>query len=126
MASCRDNYLDLHISRFVVYSLTAAGYFASLFALQLYHPVAYVLLPVEDGWLENATFVGFMLTACFAGRLAAQPGLGRQRVMLAAICAVSAFIALEEISWGQRIFGLATPEPLLAINRQGQITLHNT
>jgi hypothetical protein len=36
-----------------------------------------------------------------------------------------AFIAAEEISWGQRLFGLETPEVLEEINRQSEINLHN-
>ena len=35
------------------------------------------------------------------------------------------FIAGEEISWGQRIFGWRTPEELRAINAQQEISLHN-
>lgn len=31
----------------------------------------------------------------------------------------------EEISWGQRIFGLSTPEPLREINEQGELNIHN-
>jgi len=35
------------------------------------------------------------------------------------------FGAGEEISWGQRIFGLQTPEPLAQINKQDELNLHN-
>ena len=35
------------------------------------------------------------------------------------------FIALEEISWGQRILGFESPEELESINYQGEINLHN-
>lgn len=35
------------------------------------------------------------------------------------------FLAGEEISWGQRVFNLTTPEKLAQINRQNEITLHN-
>ena len=34
-------------------------------------------------------------------------------------------IALEEIAWGQWLFGFKTPETLKLINRQGETTLHN-
>ncbi len=34
-------------------------------------------------------------------------------------------LAGEEISWGQRIFGISTPEELKAINQQDETTLHN-
>ncbi len=35
------------------------------------------------------------------------------------------FIAGEEISWGQRILGFATPDFLLNLNAQGEFNLHN-
>ena len=35
------------------------------------------------------------------------------------------FLTGEEISWGQRIFGWATPESLNEVNRQGETTVHN-
>jgi len=35
------------------------------------------------------------------------------------------FGAGEEISWGQRIFNIATPEAINAVNDQGEITVHN-
>ena len=35
------------------------------------------------------------------------------------------FGAGEEISWGQRIFDIATPAEINAINDQGEITIHN-
>jgi hypothetical protein len=35
------------------------------------------------------------------------------------------FIAGEEISWGQRIFGFRTPETLESINAQQEISVHN-
>ncbi len=35
------------------------------------------------------------------------------------------FIAGEEISWGQRIFNIKTPDKLTKINLQNEITLHN-
>ena len=38
---------------------------------------------------------------------------------------VTALVALEEISWGQRILGLRTPELLLEVNRQKELNLHN-
>jgi hypothetical protein len=34
-------------------------------------------------------------------------------------------VAMEEISWGQRLIGFETPAALRAINGQGETTLHN-
>lgn len=48
-------------------------------------------------------------------------------VMILYICAALGLfvIAGEEISWGQRIFSLSTPEYIQERNVQGEITLHN-
>jgi hypothetical protein len=35
------------------------------------------------------------------------------------------FIAMEEISWGQRIFNVSTPELLLSSNLQKEMNIHN-
>jgi hypothetical protein len=35
------------------------------------------------------------------------------------------FITGEEVSWGQRIFGWSTPEPIARVNHQGETTVHN-
>ena len=35
------------------------------------------------------------------------------------------FAAGEEISWGQRIFGFATPDFLMHLNEQKEFTVHN-
>ena len=35
------------------------------------------------------------------------------------------FAAGEEISWGQRIFGFATPDLLMTLNEQKEFTVHN-
>ncbi|MCB4427433.1 hypothetical protein FZX09_01160 [Synechococcus sp. MU1643] len=35
------------------------------------------------------------------------------------------FVGLEEVAWGQILFGWKTPENIAAVNAQNQITLHN-
>jgi len=51
------------------------------------------------------------------------------RRSLAALYAVAAlgavFVIGEEISWGQRILGFATPESLEDVNNQGETNIHN-
>lgn len=36
------------------------------------------------------------------------------------------FLALEELSWGQRLLGFSLPEKVQAINFQGELNLHNS
>ena len=35
------------------------------------------------------------------------------------------WVGMEEIAWGQKLFGFATPEAIEAINLQGELTMHN-
>jgi hypothetical protein len=82
---------------------------------------------VEDGPSEWFTaLVFFAAAAMFAVRAWRAP---KDRRLTALLCgtaaALLAFIALEEISYGQRLLGVATPAWLAEANDQGEITLHN-
>ena len=46
-------------------------------------------------------------------------------VVYAIISFVMLFVGLEEIAWGQILFGWKTPENIAAVNAQNQTTLHN-
>jgi hypothetical protein len=88
------------------------------------NPVAYVRLIAEDSWGEYATFVFYALSFIL---MVASMALDRSKLkpgfVLITFCFF--FMAMEEISWGQRIIGLDTPELLSDINRQGETNLHN-
>ena len=79
----------------------------------------------EDSWVENLTAVWFLLagfllfTVAWAERSSFQRGI----YVLGGIALL--FVAGEEISWGQRIFGLATPDFLLDLNAQRELNVHN-
>lgn len=83
---------------------------------------------MEDGPIEWLQFVCYAL-ACAAGAGVAykrfRAGHPWQALMFLGFAVANFFIAGEEIAWGQRIFGLQTPEELKAINHQGEITVHN-
>ena len=46
-------------------------------------------------------------------------------VVYAIIAFVMLLVGLEEITWGQILFGWKTPENIAAVNAQNQTTLHN-
>jgi len=82
----------------------------------------------EDGFLEWLIVVifGFLAGVCFwrAVRL--------RRIRSRAFVAVSVLMGLafvfgigEELSWGQRIFGIETPESLKRYNKQQELNIHN-
>jgi hypothetical protein len=82
-------------------------------------------LYAEDGLLEYSTVI-FALAAFFILlrniRRSKDPG---QRTALWIMSFVILFFAMEEISWGQRLFGWETPTILGELNYQNETNLHN-
>jgi len=84
----------------------------------------------EDGPIENlsAVFFGlssicFIVVACRSDFLKRKDGL---KYLMTISWALLMFVFMgEEISWGQRIFNIATPEILEEVNKQNEITIHN-
>ena len=79
----------------------------------------------EDHLVENLTVVWFLLAGLllFVTALAERSFFRRCVYILGGMAVV--FAAGEEISWGQRIFGFATPDYLMSINDQKEFTVHN-
>ena len=103
----------------------AAAVFVALSAI--YRPL-YGVFVNEDGLSEWATFG--VLVALVPMGVAVARRLWRLNerswALLFVVAAIGAFfIAGEEISWGQRIFGLVTPGDLADLNRQGETNIHN-
>ncbi|MBN2328912.1 MAG: hypothetical protein JXR73_17365 [Candidatus Omnitrophica bacterium] len=102
----------------------------------LYYPFlndyyVYYLTP-EDGIIEYLTaiaaFAAFCILMVYIGKAAFRKGFDAQLGLLLLFAGACLFFAGEEISWGQRIFGIETESvsPWLAkINRQDELTLHN-
>ncbi len=80
---------------------------------------------MEDSWVENATAGLFFLTGLllFATAWVEKGFPHRCLYILGGL--VMVFVAGEEISWGQRLIGFATPDALMDINAQEEFNLHN-
>ena len=80
----------------------------------------------EDGLIENCQAIFFALAGVLSLIWAAKgrPNGGRRFTWLL-LGLGFIFLTGEEISWGQRIFGFATPEAMEAINVQKEFNLHN-
>jgi hypothetical protein len=83
---------------------------------------------VEDGFVEWGTsialFIGFIVS--IRRFILARHRFGiRGKAILAFIAFVCLFGAGEEISWGQRVFGIASPESFVERNAQQETNLHN-
>jgi hypothetical protein len=89
--------------------------------------VAYASLVGEDGPVEYATTAAYF-GAGWVAVLVARGLLRREERWLAllwgGLALALVLVSLEEISWGQRLFGVQTPE-LLASNVQHEMNLHN-
>ncbi len=84
-------------------------------------------LTQEDGPYEYAQFA--IIAGAFIVALATLPKRARRPwlaayVALATVCCF--YVAGEEISWGQRFFGWATPADWMAANDHHETNLHNT
>ena len=96
-------------------------------ASQLVKPI-YRFLTAEDSLLEWTQVVAMLAVAVLLGLTAATLASRREWVW-AALFGLGAFAAIivvgEEISWGQRLLGIATPTVLGQVNTQGETNLHN-
>lgn len=91
--------------------------------LAVRYPVAYIWATYEDlvgEWIQFwSLFAAFVLSA----KLALGPG--RFRLIFGMLTLSCLYVAMEEISWGQRLFGFASPAFFKAHNLQGETNLHN-
>lgn len=82
----------------------------------------------ELGFIELATplvaAVGAVFGAMLIYRLR-RLGITRLTVWTAVVTAACAYLAGEELSWGQQLIGWATPEYINEINDQHETNLHN-
>lgn len=82
----------------------------------------------EDGWVEYLTTLFLILGAIILGINAVKAVKKRntkQILFFTFAMLVFIFGAGEEVSWGQRIFGVETGDYFLEKNYQGETNLHN-
>ena len=88
----------------------------------------YLLAVREDSlveWLTALAFFAGFVAACLIAKnlyLARHRILSAYHGLLAVFCL---FVGLEEVSYGQRLLGFATPQPVAARNVQNDMTIHN-
>lgn len=83
----------------------------------------------ENGVIEWLTFFAFIAGGLLGLRLAARAkNHGESKRVYGTYLAISLLLliaGMEEISWGQRIFGFATPATIQETNLQGELNVHN-
>ena len=93
--------------------------------LRAANPGLYFALTREDNLVEWLTVVWLLLAGLTLLATARRERSVRLRWVWLLGGAALLFGAGEEISWGQRILGLATPEFLLELNLAGELNVHN-
>ena len=96
--------------------------------LYVFLPNWYLLLVKEDSIVENLQAGSYLLASAitFIALTKLRKSLHKYIFLLLLMFACATlFIFFEEISWGQRILGIKTPEFFTAYNMQKEITLHN-
>lgn len=104
-----------------------------IFSISLYFLVSIVIrkgyyLVEEDQLFESLTAAFYLVGAlfCLVGFLAASRSGSRiGKYWLLGWAALFLFLALEEISWGQRLFGLESPGFFDSYNLQHETNIHN-
>lgn len=112
-------------------------------AIAVYIALAYSILAMgnnlvaatlpEDHYFEIVGALSLLTTSLlfFYGFQLARKSLDNRwdslvkKIVYLGLALLFLFGAGEEISWGQRLFGFQTPEPLSQVNRQEEFNLHN-
>jgi hypothetical protein len=88
----------------------------------------YLNIVQEDGLLENTQAIAYLVASIVSFFVMVRFAQSRrlfETLMFFALGLGLIFVCLEEVSWGQRIFHLATPEYFRVHNRQHELTIHN-
>lgn len=118
-------YIQNHVFFLVIFGLYLSVY---VITRLFFFEEVFVHIYTEDGLFEYLTAL-FFLIASFFFSLAyfnARDSLGAyMNAVILALAGLCFFTGMEEISWGQRILGIDTPDAMREINYQEEITLHN-
>jgi len=118
-----------YVFGFLIFLFLIASY-TLIYAVK---PEQVLILNKEDGVVETCSVVCYFLSACFLFYLFFRsksikekyPFRNRRNYFFLLIGLFFFFCVGEEISWGQRIFNIETPDWLKLINRQNEINFHN-
>ena len=110
-----------------LHAILSIGLFIAIcilyYQLAINHPIAYIWATYEDLLGEWAQFYLFLFALIFSVRHAIY---SRQYRLFFITLAIACFyVIMEEISWGQRVFGWGTSEFFKKNNLQGETNLHN-
>lgn len=77
-------------------------------------------------WIQFSAYCGAGIVALLSLRQLDDSNTTPPRIWLYAFLLGTTFLALEEISYGQRVFNFNVPEAIKKVNLQGEFNIHNT
>lgn len=122
-----DRFSSAEIFYFLIANILVLGTVAYASALHSSYSDFYFFSIQEDEYLEWSSFWAFVLAAVAYFRRAASFRLATHRFpwFLYGVALFCLFVAMEEISWGQRLLGYRPPAYFLEHNYQQEFNLHN-
>lgn len=107
------------VTAWLIFIAIGGGYFL----MATTFPLAYIVATYEDLVGEWAQVFLFATTMLFSVRLAFTKS--NHRLFFGVLALACFYVVGEEISWGQRIFDISTPEFFKEHNLQNETNLHN-
>lgn len=107
----------------VPFVVAGMGALAALFGKE-----AYKWFTAEDGFAESLQVIFYFLAFAMSLFITWRHHRAGERLLALLYLGLTvAFVFMigEEISWGQRLFGWGTPDPLVEVNKQDETNLHN-
>jgi hypothetical protein len=102
--------------------------FLTILCIKLALPDVYILAIQEDSIIENMQVVFYFISSIFSlfiSRRFIRNHMTLNGVLYGILSIGFLLISLEEVSWGQRIFNIPTPDYFEQHNVQNEISLHN-
>ncbi|MCZ6836164.1 MAG: hypothetical protein O7G85_10355 [Planctomycetota bacterium] len=113
-------------SLWIMLGSAMCGFLYIALGARFFSPAQLAMIHGEDGVLEYASVLFFLISSILAALLAVRfSGLKSRMIMHGLLAFLFFVMAGEEISWGQRIFDIETPEMMKGANVQDEINLHN-
>lgn len=103
--------------------LVVAAVVAASVEMQLYSKWLLTRLAQEDGVFENIEAINYFAASFLLLYVIVVHRV--RNIWVLGVALLFFVVGGEEISWGQRIFAVSTPEAMRAINVQGETNLHN-
>jgi hypothetical protein len=91
--------------------------------LYLYNPPLFTWITREDSVSESVSAICYLMAACIFFIEWVRGGF--RNIFVLGYALLFLFVGGEEISWGQRLVGIQTPQALMELNVQKEANLHN-